>query len=106
MTKCAQCGRDVDVQGYEDHEFGRCSNCDPVEVSKKKRANNREWSSSFLSSRGIDFESKNNGAHLIIKHGHIIADFWPGTGKWVDRAIGIYSRGVRKLVKHLEIETE
>jgi hypothetical protein len=98
---CSGCG--IEIEGEGDGVLRYCEDCGP-EKSKNKRARNREWSANFLESKGIHFETKNNGAHLIVKHGHITADFWPGTGKWIDRAIGIYSRGVRKLVKHLELE--
>lgn len=36
------------------------------EHSQKKRANNREGSAEMLTEAGIEYESKNNGAHLIV----------------------------------------
>ena len=36
------------------------------EDSKKRRARNREYSTKLLIDQGFEFESKNNGAHLIV----------------------------------------
>lgn len=61
---------------------------------------NREQSAQILARSGISFETRNSGAHLVIKHEGKTVDFWPGTGKWADRA-GASGRGVFKLLKHL-----
>ena len=65
-------------------------------ASKKKRAGNRERGAASLSAAGIPFESRNLGAHLIIR-GEI--DYWPGTGKWYVRATRQPGRGIRSLLK-------
>lgn len=70
--------------------------------SKEKRASNRENSAQILRGLGIEFEAKNNDAHLIIHHGKVCVDFWPGTGKWKVRD-GKYGRGVFQLIRHLEV---
>lgn len=67
----------------------------------EKRGENRVNSAQILKERGINFESKNGGAHLIVSHNGKTVDFWPGTGKWISR-IGGKGRGVRKLLKMLE----
>ncbi len=64
-----------------------------------KRASNRETSAQYLTDRGISFESKNGGAHLIVCRGSNKVDFWPGTGKWIFRNKNIGGRGVKRLVK-------
>ena len=64
---------------------------------RQKRASNRESSAEILRSAGIDFERKNEGAHLII-NAAVIIDFWPGTGKWIARN-GARGRGVKSLIK-------
>lgn len=69
--------------------------------SQRKRQKNRESSPKILELNGIEFESKNAGAHLIVEHAGIIADFWPGTGKFTVRA-GKTGRGVFNLVKLLK----
>ena len=66
-----------------------------------KRGNNREFSANLLKNNNIDFESKNNGSHLIVNHNGKIADFWPGTGKFNIRGEDGYFRGVRNLIKKL-----
>lgn len=71
------------------------------ECSQKKRARNRSFSTELLAQRGVPFESKNGGAHLIVtRHGAPWADFWPGTGKWIERATKDNpKRGVRQLIE-------
>ena len=69
------------------------------EESKIRRALNRESSAKVLRSNGFPFESKNDGAHLIVGFG--IADFWPGTGKWTIRKTGESGRGVFPLMRKL-----
>ena len=71
------------------------------EASKLKRESNRCQSSKLLKSKGMDFESKNSGAHLIVTHEGSVFDFWPGTGKWIERGTGVYKRGVFRLIKRL-----
>ena len=62
-----------------------------------KRSSNRDKSPLYLEERGIMFESKNNGAHLIVEGNDGYIDFWPGTGKWKVRN-GKSGFGVRNLV--------
>ena len=69
--------------------------------NKKKKANNLEKSTKILVDNNIDFESKNNGIHLIIIdfNGDLI-DFYPSTGKWITRK-GKSSRGIKNLLRHI-----
>lgn len=69
-----------------------------AEESKRRRAGNRENSAKILAENGVGFESKNIGAHLIVKGPSITVDFWPGTGKWIVRG-GKTGRGVFNLMK-------
>lgn len=69
------------------------------ERSREKRASNRANSAQTLRTFGIGFTSHNSGAHLIVKHGEKIIDFWPGTGKWFVRGQSDGKRGVMNLVK-------
>lgn len=72
-------------------------------AATKKRAVNRETSAKFLQRQGVPFESKNNGAHLIISIGPMRVDFWPGTGLWTEKGMHHKTgRGVFKLWAHLE----
>lgn len=64
-----------------------------------KRARNRASSTALLEDAGLDFESKNDGAHLVVRssRGYVV-DFWPGTGLWIVRGEGARRRGVRNLL--------
>ena len=64
-------------------------------AGQEKRARNRESSARLLEARGIRFESKNHGAHLVVE-GRI--DFWPGTGKWIERGSNKKGRGVKGVI--------
>lgn len=69
------------------------------DAGKAKRASNREASARLLTEAGIPFESKNNGAHLIVEGRECYIDFWPGTGKWHSRN-GDKGFGVRNLLEY------
>ena len=62
-----------------------------------KRATNRTSSAGLLATRGIPFVTRNEGAHLIVGR-PAFADFWPGTGLWIERQTGRKDRGVRRLM--------
>lgn len=66
---------------------------------QEKRSKNREDSAQMLLAAGVEFLSKNNGAHLIVTTKAGIFDFWPGTGLWKMRGATQTHRGVRKLLK-------
>lgn len=68
------------------------------EEGKLKREKNRESSPSILRQKGIEFEIKNMGAHLIVKGRDCLIDFWPGTGKFIARD-GKKGRGVFNIIK-------
>lgn len=77
------------------------------ESKKQKRANNRFKSAQLLREAGMQFESKNFDAHLIVKHGGRVVDFWPGTGLWIDRKPGSSrAYGVRALMTHLRRQAD
>ncbi len=69
-------------------------------AAQVKRASNRAMSAGFLRGEGIAFETRNDGAHLIVSVGERVADFWPGTGLFQVRG-GKRGRGVCNLVKQL-----
>ena len=72
------------------------------EASKAKRASNRDRSTEILVIAGIEFVSKNNGAHLIVA-GRF--DFWPGTGLWHERdgrGVRRKGRGIRSLIARVK----
>lgn len=73
-----------------------------TERSKKKKASNLEFSTNELIKRGVQFESKNCGVHLVIESLDGLIDYWPSTGKFRLRSTGEYKRGLRRLLKHLD----
>lgn len=54
--------------------------------AKEAAAKRRERAPQMLRDKGISFSSHNDGAHLIVRAGFDVWDFWPGTGKWARRS--------------------
>lgn len=72
-------------------------------AQQKKRAFNRRQSTGILRKNNIPFRSLNNGGHLILHLENTTVDFWPGTGKWIDRKNPeTQHRGVFKLLEFIE----
>lgn len=69
------------------------------ELRKQKRESNTTHSTKLLIERGIRFQSKNGGAHLIIEDR---VDFWPSTGLYIERKSGARGRGVANLLRLLK----
>ena len=76
--------------------------------SQERRARNRESGAKALAEAGFPFESKNSGAHLIIKKTLtkcwdlvVTVDYWPGTGRWMARGVSNNGRGIFSLLKYL-----
>lgn len=68
------------------------------EESKTRRESHRKTSPELLTAHNISFESKNWGAHLVVSCKPNLIDFWPGTGKWIERRTNNTSRGVNRLI--------
>lgn len=74
-------------------------------TNKLRRKTNRERSCSLLRFICVDFEVKNDGAHLIVRHNGKAVDFWPGTGKYIPREPKPkHGRGVFNMLKLLGID--
>lgn len=73
-----------------------------AEESKIKRAMNRQTSARLLDDHGIEYVSKNNGAHLIVAGDW---SFWPGTGLWKHQHLPQTGRGVRGLIRAIQGES-
>lgn len=70
---------------------------------QKKRERNRDSSTSFLKEQGVPFDSKNSGAHVMIRIAGLNIDFWPGTGLWrTTTPTKQEGRGVFKLFAYME----
>lgn len=105
-SMCQGCGEYLgDGEGYATFCAG-CSNriqsdsptLSAKEQSKQKRESNRVYSTNLLNENGVRFVSKNNGQHLIVDGTHSIIDFWPATGKFIERG-GDTGRGVKNLLQ-------
>ena len=71
-------------------------------LKQEKRQSNLQFSTELLKASGFEFESKNNGVHLIVTTGRGKIDFWPSTGLFQARWNGWQGRGIRNLLKTLE----
>ena len=76
------------------------------EVSQAKRAYNREQGPLILKQHGITFESKNDGAHLVVTHNGHVVSYWPGTGKYLFRGADRKGRGVFNLLRSLGVKVK
>ena len=74
-------------------------------VSREKKLSNKEFSTVLLDKMGIDYESKNNGIHLIVFNDLETIDFYPSTGRWLVRG-GKTSRGVMKMLDYMQVGTK
>lgn len=63
-----------------------------------QRSQNREAAPAKLTEAGINFQSSNGGAHLIIKAKGVAIDFWPGTDKWKVRGDLKNRHGIQALI--------
>ena len=76
------------------------------EHSQEKRAKNREFAINYLLDNDVDFGTRNGGVHLMVECGVSgIIDFWPGTGKWIERG-GKTGRGIKTMVKYIKSKTK
>ncbi len=66
--------------------------------SQRRRIKNLDSSTKLLIEKGIKFESKNNGIHLIVED----FDFYPSTGLFKNRKTGKKGRGVFSLIKQIQ----
>lgn len=74
---------------------------------QRKRADNRVQSADLLMEAGISFETRNQGAHLIVSSPAGLIDFWPGTGLWIPRNDSKRrGRGVDRLVAKIMRDTK
>lgn len=67
-------------------------------MKREKKASNLASSTDLLRERGVDFEQKNDGVHLIVSGAGKVVDFWPSTGKFIVRG-GRTGRGVFNLLR-------
>ena len=75
---------------------------DMRQAKKERRECNTKDSTQMLVGRGVQFQSNNGGAHLIVHAGICKIDFWPSTGLWIVRGSKNRHGGVRKLIAFVE----
>lgn len=83
-------------------DFNRAAQVGFDQESKERRAKNRASSAEILKANNVEFESKNDGAHLVIRLPDRVIDFWPGTGTFIDRKHNKNERGVFNLIKKIQ----
>ena len=86
---------------------------DLIALSKERKAQDqverrerRTDAPVLLEREGINFTRHNHvvdgtSSHYVLTHHGLVADFWPGRGKWRVRSTGERGRGVVKLVARL-----
>lgn len=67
---------------------------------KEKKKSNMEFSTELLLENHIDFTAHNGGIHLIVENQF---DFWPSTGKFINRKTKKSGRGVQNLLHLLNL---
>lgn len=70
--------------------------------AQEKKRNNKQSSTAKLVEKGVEFESKIGGVHLIVQAKDGLVDYWPSTGKFIPRGFGRKGRGIRNLLKLCE----
>ena len=70
-----------------------------IQVCREKKQRNKEYSTALLVKRGIKFESRNDGVHLMIETAQGRVNFYPSTGLYNGALQG---RGVFNLLKELK----
>lgn len=74
-----------------------------TKYQKEKRRNRLIANTEKLKAANVNFESKNNGVHIIINHNGKIIDFYPSTGLFWDRKNPKNKkRGIDKLLKYIK----
>lgn len=66
-----------------------------------RKSRRRDKAVRALQERGIAFETKNRGYHLVIACGTGVIDFWPGTGFWRQRGTAQDHRGLAELIARI-----
>lgn len=72
------------------------------QIKRNKKLSNLIYSTDLLDKKGIKYESKNDGIHLIVECGSWFVDFWPSTGKYRCRGSKKHGRGIRELLKYID----
>lgn len=63
---------------------------------------NIQMRTEYLKDKGISFESKNNGQHLVVHSLLGTIDYWPSTNKWKVRDTGESGHGAIELAHYTQ----
>jgi hypothetical protein len=69
---------------------------------REEKAVRRAESAAALERAGYSFSEHNNGLHLIIYRPYGTFDFWPSTGKWMQRGTKVKRHGLVHLLAALK----
>lgn len=69
--------------------------------SQQHRAEKREEGPKLLKEYGVEFVVKNNGAHILIGK-PVVANFWPGTGRWTSADNSNNGQGINGMIAWLK----
>lgn len=54
-------------------------------MSKSTRKERLAFGVDMLTKLGVGFTTHNNGTHLVVSHAGKVVDYWPSTGRWIER---------------------
>lgn len=95
-VSCNDCGRDKIENPWTVQK----------EQARQKKIRNKEWSTNKLKQLEIPFSSHSNGVHLKIEYNGFLIDFWPSTGKFIDKKTGKHRRGIHNLLNLLRMKKD
>lgn len=73
------------------------------EAARRKREDNKTKSIAILTGRGVPFEVRNAGYHLVIRRPEGVVNFFPSTGRYT----GVFDgRGVFNLLREMELQNK
>ncbi len=71
------------------------------EESRNRKDSNKEYCTNKLNELNIPFKSHNAGIHLVVMG---IFDYWPSTGKFINRKNRKSGHGINSLLKQIKLE--
>lgn len=75
-------------------------------IIKERKQTMRKNVPEILKAKGVVFESKSNGALLLVKHASVLISYWPGAGRWEEQKVNPRRGwGIQSLFEYLGVET-
>ena len=66
-----------------------------LEASRERKERNLNYAKIYLTKNNIPYEVMSNGIHFVVDSR---IDFWPTTGKWIERKSKRKGRGITSLI--------